>query len=123
MALQKMTITEEDLLRSKIVTPGWYKAVVKDINQEQAADGQSLNTIVDIIVTEDGEFKGVPLKRYFSEKAPGFSVTFFEACGAKIAAGSSYAWEPCKGKTLQVYVINGEYRGRKTNVAEDFRPV
>jgi len=121
-------VTEEDLLRGVTVAPGWLTCLVKELNQEPSAAGDSLNTIVDLVIVEDGEYKGVPLRRYFNEKAPGLAVTFFEACGAKVnkpAPGQSIQlppWEPCKGKTIEVMVTNGEYRGRKTNVVEDFRP-
>jgi hypothetical protein len=117
------TISKEDILRSKVVTPGWYKMTIRNVTQEPASTDGSTNTIIDFLISE-GEFAGVPIKRYFSEKAAGMAVNFFTACGATVGSeGATIEVEKCKGRTIMVYVINDMYNGRPTNKAEDFKPV
>lgn len=115
------TVTREDMLRSKILEPGWYKARIKDITQETASDGESTNTIVDFVVVE-GQFKDTPLKRWFSEKAPGFIVPFLTACGANVGEnGGTFDLERSKGREIYIYVKNEMYQNKPTNKVEDFR--
>ena len=117
------TVTREDMLRGKVLEPGWYKAVISKVSQEPASTDGSTNTIIDFTVTE-GQFKDTPLKRYFSEKAPGFIVPFLVACGAPVGeAGGTFDIEKCKGKVIMIYVANDMYNNRPTNKVEDFRPV
>ena len=118
------TVSREDMLRGKTVDPGWYKTIIRNVSQEPASTDGSTNTIIDLIITDDGPFKDVPLKRFFSEKAPGFAIPFLIACGAKVGEqGVTVNMEHCKGKTIMTYVGNGMYNNRPTNNAEDFRPV
>ena len=112
------------MLRGKTVEPGWYKAFIKNVSQEPASTDGSTNTIIDFTIVEEGPFKDVPVRRWFSEKAPGFAVPFLVACGAKIGPdGGSFNMENCKGKTILIYIVNGMYNNRPTNNVEDFRPL
>ncbi len=122
MANLVFNITREDMLRSKTVEPGWYKVMVKSLSSKDASTDQSLLIIVDLVVVQDGAFKDVPLRAQFSEKAMGFSVPFFAACGAPInEAGGQYDFERTKGKTILVYVKNEIYQGRVLNKIEDYK--
>lgn len=117
------TVTREDMLRGKTLDPGWYKLFIKNVTQEPAGTDGSTNTIIDFVVTEGG-FKDVPLRRWFSEKAPGFIVPFLVACGAPVGEqGGTFDMDRCKGKTILGYVINEMYQNRPTNKVEDFRPL
>lgn len=117
------TVSREDLLRGKTIEPGWHKMLIKNVTQEPASTDQSTNTIIDFTVV-DGQFKDVPLRRYFSEKAPGFIVPFLIACGAPVGEqGGTFDLERCKGKMILGYVINEMYNNRPTNKVEDFRPI
>lgn len=118
------TITREDMLRSKVLEPGWYKMFIKNVTQEPAGTDGSTNTILDHVVVQDGPFKDVPVRRWFSEKAPGFAVPLLIACGAKVGeSGGTFNMESCKGKTVMAYVENDMYQGRPTNKITDYRPV
>lgn len=117
------SISREDMLRSKVVEPGWYNCIIKGVSQEAASTDGSTNTIVDFVVI-DGPQKDVPLRRYFSEKAPGFAVNFFKACGAQIGEqGATFDVEKSIGRKMQVFVKNEEYGGSMRNRVEDFRPM
>jgi len=117
------SVTREDMLRSKTVEPAWYKCKVKAITQESASTDGSVLAVVDLVILE-GAFKDVPVRRYFSEKAPGFTVPFFAACGATVKEeGGTYDFDRCKDKTILVYIKNEMYQNRLTNKAEDFKPL
>lgn len=125
------TVTREDMLRSKVLDPGWYKVKVKKVSQETAkSDGESTNTWVDMTVIggpnqQDGTLPvDVPVRRCFSEKAPGFIVPFLTAMGAKIdQAGGTFDIEKAVGKELLVYVANRMWEGSLQNDVKDFKPV
>ena len=116
-------ITKEDVLRGKIVDPGWYKVNVKNVRQEAAATDGSTNTWIDMVILE-GPFKDVPLLRNFNEKAPGFAIPFITALGGKVTEeGATFDMERAKGKQLLVYVKNGMYKDKPQNQVEDFKPL
>jgi hypothetical protein len=123
------TVSREDILRSKVLDPGWYKARVTKVTQETAkSDGESTNTWVDFVVLagpaqKDGSSpKDVPVRRCFSEKAPGFIVPYLTACGASIKAeGGQYDIEKSIGKEMNIYVANRMWEGNLQNDVKDFR--
>lgn len=117
------TITREDVLRGKIVDPGWYKCNITKTSQEPAGTDGSTNTWIDLTILE-GPFKDVPLRRVFNEKAPGFAISFIVALGGKVTEeGGSFDMERAKGKQVLAYVKNGMYNNRPQNQVEDFKPV
>src|SRR5678815_2429093 len=100
-------ITKQDMLRTKTIDPGWYKVKVTKVTQEPAKTDGSTNTWVDFIIT-DGPQKDVPLRKNFSEKAPGFAIPFLKALGTQIKEeGMTVDMERAKDKLLMVYVKNG----------------
>lgn len=117
------TITPEDMLRDKVLDPGWYPAKVKEVSQEPAKTDGSTNTIVDLTVAS-GPNAGVPLRRYFSEKAPGFALNFIRSLGVALGPqGGTVDLSKAKGKVVEVYVKNETWEGRLRNSVEDFRAV
>lgn len=116
-------ITREDMLRSTVIEPGWYKVLITKVLQEPAKTDGSTNTWIDMVIQE-GPRKDVPLRKNFSEKAPGFAIPFLAALGKKIGdQGGTVDMEQAKGKTLLVYVKNGMYNNQMQNQVEDFKPV
>jgi len=116
------TITRADMLRSKVVEPGWYATKVTKVSQEPASTDGSTNTIVDMIITQPGAFEGVPLRRYFSEKAPGFAAPFLIAVGCNLGDnGAVVDFERAVGREILTYIKNEMYGDRQTNKAEDFK--
>lgn len=118
----RFSITREDQLRSKTVTPGWYPCVIKSVEQKAAKTDGSTNTNVKFVVA-GGPFDGVPVERVFSEKAPGFAISFIEAIlGRKIKPeGEDFDFEMAAGKKLSVYIKTEMYQNRPINRAEDFQ--
>lgn len=124
----KFTVTREDMLRSKILDPGWYRMRVKKVWQEASAAGDSTNTWVEFTVIsgpaqkDHSDAKDTPVRRCFSEKAPGFIVPFLKAAGAQVAAdGGDFDVEKSVGKEMGVYIENKMYENKPQNNAADFK--
>lgn len=118
----RFSVTREDQLRSKTVQPGWYPCVVKEVEQKAAKTDGSTNTNVTFVIT-GGPFDGVPVMRVFSEKAPGFAISFIQAIiGRPIKPeGEDFDFDAAKGKKINVYIVNEMYQNRPVNRAEDFQ--
>jgi len=123
-------VTREDMLRSKVLDPGWYPVIIKKVSQEKAKSdgGQSTNTWIDMTVLggpdqQDGSRPNdTPLRRCFSEKAPGFIIPYLQACGASVKTeGGNYDIEKSIGKKIQAYVKNRLWEGNLQNDVVDFR--
>lgn len=114
--------SESDLLRNKIVTPGWYRVHIDSVAEwAPSKDGNSLNCAIAGVIlcnADDGseEFKGVPLEWLFNNnpKVRGFIEGFLRAFGVDVTA-SRYDIGAAQGKDLDVFVQTGEYNGRKKN--------
>ena len=126
----RLQINPEDILRSVVLEPGWYKTKIKDVAEEPSKKGDSTNYVVDFVVVSGPTQKegrtpvGVPIRRYYSEKAPGFVIPLFKAFGIIFDGSKAVTvdFEGLKGKELEVYVLNQrDLNGVMRNVAEDFR--
>jgi hypothetical protein len=119
----KFTITNSDLKRNKILEPNWYAVKITKVEERQARDGESMNLWVSFEVTsQDDATNGVPLRRCFSEKAPGFILNFVYALtGKKVETEQEIAvTEACIGRQLKVYV---NQEGQFSNNVTDFLPL
>lgn len=124
----KFTVTREDMLRSKIVDPGWYKAKVSNVTQEPSNAGDSTNTWIHFTILggppqkDKSNIVDTPVRRCFSEKAPGFIVPFLIACGANVTEdGGDFDLEHARGKEMMIYIKTGMYEGKPQNNVEDFK--
>ena len=128
----KLTITKEDLLKSKILEPSWYPVKVRGTTTKPAGtDGSTVYT-VEMIVTggptqkDGGSPIGVPLYKTYSEKAPGFAVKFFQVLGANIdpnKASTDVDFDAAKDRELKAFVKNDLWKGVMRNIVEDFEPL
>jgi hypothetical protein len=120
-----MVITREDLLRGRVVTPGWYKMKIKAIEDTAAGTDGSTNTNVSLVIIQPGDFLDVPLKRVFNEKAPGFAVTFIQSITGKRldSSGGSFDLSNAIGREVYGYIKTGVWQGRPRNEVDDFLPV
>jgi len=101
----KMRYSAEDLLRGTLIEePAWYPMLVTGIREAEAENDGSQNVIVDLKIL-DGKYKGVPLMRYFNEKAPGFIKDYAAACGVDlVATGGEFEFERTKNQTIDGFV-------------------
>jgi hypothetical protein len=119
-----------DLLRSKIVKPGFYVLKIKSMGQKPSNNGESINYPVEAeIVCEangDTTYKGVPVSWMFNSKAMGYVVGFLEAVfpGQKAEANKRYDETMVVGQSVVAAVANGVYNGAPQNqVQHNYMPV
>lgn len=112
-------ISERDLLRGKICTPGWYKVRIDSIGEKASNDGGSINYPVEATIVKsydnNNDFLGVPLGWMFNSKGMGFATGFLEAFGVKVEPGVRFELSSAVGKEIDVFVENGLYEGRANN--------
>lgn len=117
--MARVTITQENLDRSRIIPPGKYLIEVAEYAEEQAGtDGSAL--YVYGLKINDGPHKGVMMRFQVSEKAEGMGYEFWEACGLNVKPGSALDPADAKGKKCGCQVIRGEYKGKPQNVPVSF---
>jgi len=119
----KMRYSAEDLLRGTLMEEAeWYPVLVKDIREDAAETDGSQNVIVELVI-EDGKYKGVPVLRYFNEKAPGFIKDFAAANGIDLEAkGGVFEFESTKGKHIDAFIEQRkDNKGNMQNNVSRFR--
>jgi hypothetical protein len=112
--------SQKDILRGKLIEPGWYVGHIEALEKKLAAKGDSTNYNYDVTIiknADNGEekFAGVPVTVNFNTKAKGFMIGFFTALGADITPGSRFNEENAVGKDIELYVSNEEFDGRMIN--------
>ena len=115
--------SERDLLRGKIITPGWYRVLINSVGEAPAKaseKGPSTNYPVEATIkfngdTGDTEFAGTPVDWNFNSKAIGFAVGFLQAFGVDVKAGSRFDLKSAEGREVDVFVENDTYQNRLVN--------
>lgn len=124
--------SDRDLLRGKVVTPGWYRVRIESIGESPAKDqskGPSTNYPVEGTVLFNGdsgdtEFTSVPLDWNFNSKAIGFAVGFLQAFGVEVKSNQRFDLNSASGREVDVFVENDTYNNRLVNrVNHKYRPV
>lgn len=113
---------ESDLLRSKVVTPGWYRLNLGLVSEwSPSKDQQSNNCLIEAIIEKnadngDTEFAGVPVTIQFNDKpkARGFIEGFLRALGVDVTVGR-FDLAAAQGKQIDAFVENETYEGRIRN--------
>lgn len=124
--MPKITFSEEDLLRSKIIKPDWYVVKVTHVGTKPSSGNNPETTTIwpidgVIIRASDGntEFAGVPTPAGWNfndnPKAKGFMVGFFNAFGIDVKPGATINLEAAEGRELEVRIENAEFEGRIVN--------
>ncbi len=127
--MAKLTISPQDMKRSVVLDQGWYNVEVTTVTEEDNAKGDAKNIVVDLVGLpsadpDKNKAAGVPLRRYFTEKAPGFAVNFIRACGASVGdEGGTFDIASSVGRKMQAFVKPRPYEGRMTNDVADFKPL
>lgn len=118
-----ITFSDRDILRGKVVVPGWYRVKIESIGEALSKDKGSTNYPVEGTVVFNGnngdkQFAGVPLDWNFNSKAIGFAVGFLAAFGVEVKPGVRFDLSNSAGKEVDVFVSNGEYENRIVNRVE-----
>lgn len=123
-----VSFTPDELLRGKVLTPGWYRMLIQSVGEQPSKDGNSTNYPVEGIVirnADDGseDFAGVPVIWNFNSKALGFTVGYFQALGIEIQPNTRYELKVGEGQQIDVFVENDTYNGRLVNrINHKYRP-
>ena len=115
--------SNDDFLMGKLIKPGHYHALIRSIVTKPAKSDGSAVYNINLKVVEPGDFNGVPLTDYMSEKAIGIGgIRFVRACngGNEPKANESYELSNGVGKVVKIHVSNGLYNGRPTNNVDDY---
>ncbi len=120
---------EKEILRGKVVTPGWFRLKIDAVGEAPSKDGGSTNYPVEGVIiknADDGstDFAGVPISWNFNSKAISFAIGFLQALGVEVKAGTRYDLSNGAGKEIEVFVENDTYQGRLVNrVNHKYRPL
>lgn len=126
-----VSFSNRDLLRGRLVTPGWYRVRVESVGEAPAKaseKGPSTNYPVEGTIlfngeTGDTEFKDVPVDWNFNSKAVGFAVGFLQAFGVEVKADTRFDLKSAEGRELDIFVENDTYQGRMVNrINHKYRP-
>jgi hypothetical protein len=125
-----ITVTDKDILRGKVVTPGWYRVKVDAVGEALASSGKTTNYPVEGTIvknSDDGstDFAGVPtpptwmFNSGYISKAEGFIVSLGGQWNAgRIDLGAA------AGKEIDVFIENELYQGSMVNrINHKYRPV
>ncbi len=107
----------------KTVKPGYYHALVKGITVKPAKSDQSAVYNISLKIVEKGDFFGVPLTDFMSEKAIAIGgIRFVRATnnGVEPTEDQTYDFDNAKGKIVKIHIVNDLYKGRATNVVDDY---
>src|SRR5258706_2766373 len=114
--------TQEDVLRSKIVEPAWYRCLIETVEPPAiSSKGDSMNYVLKgkILFNADTgskDFENVPCPYWgFNSKAKGNFVGFFNAFGADVKGGTRMELNDVAGKQIDVFIENDIYNGATVN--------
>lgn len=118
-----VSFSDRDLLRGKVITPGWYRVRVESVGEApaKASDkGPSTNYPVEGTVLFNGdngatEFANTPIDWNFNSKAIGFAVGFLKAFGVEVKSGVRFDLKSAEGRELDVFIENDTYQNRLVN--------
>ena len=114
--------SEEDILRSKIVEPAWYRCKIETVELPAiSSKGDSTNYVLKgkiLFNADSGDktFAGVPCPYWgFNSKAKSNMVGLFAAFGAEPKSGSRMELNDVEGKEIDVFIENDLYNGQTVN--------
>ena len=116
--------SKRDLMRGKVITPGWYRVKIESVGEQPAAakEGRAPSTNYPIEGTvlfnaDDGskEFEGVAIDWNFNSGAMGFARGFLECFGITPEVDKRYDLAAAEGKELDIFIENGVWQGRQKN--------
>lgn len=118
-----ISFSDRDLLRGRIITPGWYRVRIDTVGEAPAKaseKGPSTNYPVEGVILFNGdngdtEFAGTPIDWNFNSKAIGFAVGFLESFGVKVTSGTRFDLKSAEGKETDVFIENDTWQNRLVN--------
>lgn len=118
----KVKLDREDIMAAKTFKPGWYKCVIKSVEEKQSKGDGSTNYKFKFVVKE-GEFNGAAVFSWINEKFMAPLTGIIESLSGKpYIEGTEVDLDSMLGKDILVKVSNGEYNGRTTNQVDGYKP-
>ena len=124
-----ISMSKSDMLKGNPVTPGWYKATVKNfITKPPKTGGDSINYVPTFKLHTENEEE---LDHTFNSKAIGRMAPFIAALEGKNLKQvldemetNTLTWDSdsAQGAKLQIHVVNETYEGRLVNKIDQFLP-
>lgn len=127
--MPRLQIAPEDFKRAKLVKPGWYPTLIKEVAEELNSKKDAMNIVLDLECADrESEFMGVPAKHWLTEKYIPGSVALVKAFNPKLneAAVVDVEFNEFKGK--YIYAKWATNRGKDgtdppRNSIEDWAPL
>ena len=117
----KIKLDREDIMAAKTIKPGWYKTLIRSIDETKSKGDQSTNYEFKFVITE-GNFEGAAVKQWINEKFLAPMVGIIETLsGNTYTEGTEVDLDSMVGKYILIKIINGEYNGRATNVVDGYK--
>jgi hypothetical protein len=111
--------SQEDIDRSKVLEPAFYRCVIDSVEEKLSKDGTSYNYWLKGRVlrnADSGKEVSIPTPMWiFNSKAKSNIVAIFRALGKDISAGSRVEMNELQSKELDVFIGNEEYNGTMQN--------
>lgn len=127
--MPRLQITPDDFKRAKLVKPGWYPTLIKEVAEELNSKKDGMNIVVDIENADNkSEFMGVPAKSWFTEKFPQGAVAFAKAFNPTMPENALADVEFADYKGRYIYAKWATNRGKDgndppRNSIEDWAPL
>lgn len=123
-----VSISKEDMMSGKILQPGVYVLLIKDISQAPGkADPDTQTTTIKFVVESGPDPKGVgvPIDYYIGEKSWKYQRDFLEKAFGKSLPedGVNLDIELLKGRRIKGYVKSEKFQGRDKNKIDGFMPM
>lgn len=124
-------LTQKDVNRGTLIATGWYIVRIDEVGEGTiSSKGDSQNYLIDGTILAsienpaDETFKNFPTPYWnFNSKVMNFVVGFLKALKVDVKAGR-LELGAAKGKTLKVFIEQGEYNGRINNrIDHKYAPV
>lgn len=81
----RLSITPDDFKRAKIVKPGWYPTLIKDVTEELNSKKDGMNIVLEVENADnESEFFEVPSKVWLTEKFVQGAVALVKAFNPKM---------------------------------------
>lgn len=127
--MPRIQISPEDFKRAKLVKPGWYPTLIKEVIAEMNAKKDGENIVVDVeCADKESEFMGVPAKLWFTEKyVPGI-VAYVKAFQPTMKETELQDFEFLDTKGKYIYAKWSTNRGKDgtdppRNTIDDWAPL
>ena len=127
-----LQITPDDFKRAKLVKPGWYPTLIKEVTEELNAKKDAMNVVLETENADNkSEYLGVPCKHWLSEKGvsmPGGAVALAKAFDPGLSEEGVATIEYGDFKGRYIYAKWGTNRGKDgtdppRNIIEDWAPL